>query len=146
MTDNYHLILIPYAGHPQYLGVFDEDIIMGLVKHHIKNDPIDILPSSQLTILPQNNHLWSICMYLVNENINFYVSRDPESGPINYKLWNDQAVLYNKNQILCSQIQGSIGAIHDDNNFKYPWYHGDVILEIPTFIWEKYNLNTFYLS
>ena len=33
-------------------------------------------------------------------------------------------------------------AILDDDNFKYPWYHGNVILEIPSFIWEKYNLNS----
>lgn len=141
----FHLILIPYhAGNPQYLGVYndEEDIIIDVVKYYI-NDPIDILNSSRLNILPQNNNIWSICMYLLNENINFYVNSNPNSSsPINSKLWNEQALIYNKNHVLCSRVEGSVGAIQDDDNFKYPWYHGNIILEIPTFIWEKYNLNS----
>ena len=138
----HHLLVLPCdLSDPYYSGLGNSDNNTDLIEIEV-NGNFEFLPSSLLCVLPSLNPKIIACMKLVKEDINFYInSRGMSENPINYSVINRQVMLESDHQLECDINPGSAGAVNDFYKYKYPWFHGNIVLEVPHVLWIKHNLS-----
>jgi hypothetical protein len=145
MENNFHLVVLPVNNQPFYIGYHHYDDSVDIIQEHIKGF-FEILATSEVRLSNvhiMNNSKWRICSRLFQENLNIYAKTilSSNNGEPNMACINNSVVFENENNSKCIRCKGSAGAA-SVYKYKNPYLYGNLVLEIPATIWNKYNLNS----